>query len=126
MDIKAEVVATVQDPERSKHNSLSKTSTLSQERSDGASQATTHAVSGARDSALLDDLKKDEATEKAVEVNESDDWATDPENARNWTALRKWTSMLVVGLVSEFSRQLFFHALNHCAGIVLYPHSAPR
>ena len=99
MDEKAEVAAPAQDPKRSKHNSLSKTSTLSQECSDGASQATAHALSGAKDSALLEELKKDEATEKAEEVNEGDDWATDPENARNWSALRKWTSMLVVSVI---------------------------
>ncbi|KAF9482341.1 multidrug resistance protein 4 [Pholiota conissans] len=77
-------VEVVPDP---KHASISKSLTISQ---DDVSEATTHVQPAPEESAIPED-KKEEAIENA-----EDDWANDPENARNWPLLKKWISMLVV------------------------------
>ncbi|KAF8170790.1 multidrug resistance protein 4 [Pholiota molesta] len=88
---KTETAATLEIVADAKHGSVSM-STVSQGATDvdDSSEVTTHVLPSHEESAIPED-KKEEAIEDA-----EDDWENDPENARNWPALRKWISMLVV------------------------------
>lgn len=104
------------DAGRRKHGSLSKSSTI---HSDDVSEVTAQN----KQSTLHEASKKSQVTEKSEEVHAGaeDNWDNDPDNARNWSPLRKWTSMLVVCPLSTLTPScdnLFD------LGIVLYPPSA--
>jgi hypothetical protein len=60
-----------------------------------------HHLPGHGESALPED-KEGEAIE-----NVEDDWEDDPENARNWPAAKKWTTVAIVSvLLSSSNPQL--------------------
>ncbi|KAF8966560.1 multidrug resistance protein 4 [Flammula alnicola] len=71
-----------------KYPALSKTSSLTDE--DVGSETTAQVSPGQGESAIPED-KKEEAIE-----NLEDDWANDPENARNWPLFRRWVAMCIV------------------------------
>ena len=55
-----------------------------------------HYLPGHGESALPED-KEGEAIEKV-----EDDWQDDPENARNWPARKKWTTVAIVSVEIEY------------------------
>lgn len=60
------------------------------EKNDHASERTIPILPGHGESAIPED-KKEEALE-----NKEDDWENDPDNARNWPAVQRWTAMAIV------------------------------
>ena len=71
----------------------------------------------------------EESEDKKEEIVETleDDWETDPENARNWPAYKRWGSMLIVRrIIYAFLLFFFFHQpLPMNLGFALYILATP-
>ena len=45
--------------------------------------------------------------EKGTAVVDLDHWETDPDNARNWSSLKKWTTVFVVSVTQKADKLCF-------------------
>ena len=65
----------------------------------------------------------EESEDKKEEIVETleDDWETDPENARNWPAYKRWGSMLIVSRIIY----AFHQPLPMTLGFALYVLATP-
>lgn len=62
--------------------------------------SSTQSLSKTAENAQYDDLAENDGKKEHTQVPTplEDDWETDPDNARNWTSWKKWTTVFVVAL----------------------------